>query len=122
MIDKLSRFGAAFNAWINTIRSTAAKTVLFVALSMGTYLVWAICALTTKPIDIAAFGAWLAFVAAVGQIALSGYKTERLSSNDYLDRGGTPPVKGATPGASGSPSAPRTTVTIQAVEPSAGGG
>lgn len=113
-LERLSRFGDAFNKWINTIRSTAAKTVLFVVLSLGTYLIWATCALRGKTLDIATFGAWLAFVAAVGQIALSGYKTERLSSNDYLAHGGTPPLKGAVAGA--VPVATTTVITAPPVD------
>lgn len=115
MIDNLARAGAAFNAWMNAVRSQSAKTLLFVVLSLGTFLVWAICSIWMRTLDIATFGAWLAFVAAVGQIALSGFKTERLTDYGYLDRGGTPPGKGAAPGAGST--AARTTVTMQQVTP-----
>lgn len=117
MIETLSRAGSAFNGWMNSVRQQAAKTLLFVVLSLGTFAVWAVCSLVQRTLDIATFGAWLAFVAAVGQIALSGFKTERLTDYGYLDRGGTPPVKGATPGATGSPSAARTTVSMASVQP-----
>lgn len=117
MIATFARAGAAFNIWMNGIRQQAAKTLLFVMLSLGTFTVWAICSVAQRTLDIATFGAWLAFVAAVGQIALSGYKTERLTDYGYLDRGGTPPGKGSPPGAASN--AARTSVTMQQVTPPA---
>lgn len=119
MIEILSRAGSAFNSWMNGIRSQSAKTLLFVVLALGTHLVWAICSVAQRTLDPTTFGLWLAFVAAVGQIALSGFKTERLTDYGYLDRGGTPPVKGANPGAGSPAGSARTTVTMSQVTPPA---
>lgn len=107
MIDWLSRFGAAFNTWVNGIRQANAKALAAVYLYEGTFVVWALATLLEKPIDLAAFALWLGFLAALGGFSYKQFKDERITDYGYIERQNQRPA----------PVAP-TTTTTETVGPS----
>lgn len=86
MIEWLSRFGAAFNVWVNGIRQANAKALAAIYLYEGTFVVWALAVLLEKPIDLAAFGLWLGFLAALGGFSYKQFKDERTTDYGYVER------------------------------------
>lgn len=86
MIDWLTRFGAAFNAWVNGIRQANAKALAAIYLYEGTFVVWAIATLAGIPIDLATFGLWLGFLAALGGFSMATFKQERTTDYGYVER------------------------------------
>jgi hypothetical protein len=85
-IDTLARFGSAFNDWINKLRQSNAKALTFILLCIGTFMVWAYCAIRHVQMDMAAFSAWLGFVAVIGGFSLGQFNVERKTDYGYVER------------------------------------
>lgn len=86
LIDWLTRFGASFNGWINTVRQSNAKALAIIAIFLGTFLVWAIATLLELKVDAVIFPMWLAFVAGLGGFSLAQFKQERTTDYGYVER------------------------------------
>lgn len=86
MIDWLSRFGGALNVWLNGIRQANAKAIAAIGLYIGTFIVWAVCAIARIPLDVTAFGLWLGFLAALGGFSMAQFKQERTTDYGYVER------------------------------------
>lgn len=72
--------------WLNALETTRYKLVIAVWLCVGTFLVWAICALFTIAMEEVSFGLWLTFLAGLIGFSFAQYKTMRTTDYGYQER------------------------------------
>lgn len=74
--------------WLNSVEVTRYKAVITVWLCIGTFAVWAVCALAGVSIEEISFGMWLAFLAGLAGFNYAQYKSMRTTDYGYVERKG----------------------------------
>lgn len=79
-------------SWLNSVEVTRYKAVITVWLWIGTFLIWAGCAVARIEMHEVSFGLWLGALAGLTGFSYAQYKSMRTTDYGYVERqqGGKP--------------------------------